>query len=57
MMTLWWANKLKSKDELHVGQQLRIPSVNGLVVTVDRDRHAGVARGEVRAWPRRGSSS
>ncbi len=34
MMTLWWANKLKAKDELHVGQQLRIPSVNGLVVTV-----------------------
>jgi murein DD-endopeptidase MepM/ murein hydrolase activator NlpD len=34
MMTLWWANKLESKDELHVGQVLRIPPVNGLVVTV-----------------------
>ena len=34
MMTLWWANKLKAKDELHIGQQLRVPSVNGLVVTV-----------------------
>jgi murein DD-endopeptidase MepM/ murein hydrolase activator NlpD len=34
MMTLWWANKLESKDALHVGQILRIPSVNGLVVTV-----------------------
>ena len=34
MMTLWWANKLKSKDELHVGQVLRIPPVSGLVVTV-----------------------
>ena len=34
MMTLWWANKLKSKDELHVGQTLRIPPVSGLVVTV-----------------------
>ena len=33
MMTLWWANKLKSKDALHVGQTLRIPPVNGLVVT------------------------
>jgi murein DD-endopeptidase MepM/ murein hydrolase activator NlpD len=34
MMTLWWANKLKSKDELHIGQTLRIPPVSGLVVTV-----------------------
>jgi murein DD-endopeptidase MepM/ murein hydrolase activator NlpD len=34
MMTLWWANKLKSKDQLHVGQVLRIPPVSGLVVTV-----------------------
>jgi murein DD-endopeptidase MepM/ murein hydrolase activator NlpD len=34
MMTLWWANKLPSKDQLHVGQVLRIPPVSGLVVTV-----------------------
>ena len=34
MMTVWWANKLKSKDELHVGQKLVIPPANGLVVTV-----------------------
>lgn len=36
MMTLWWANKSKldSKDDLHQGQVLRIPSVNGLVVEV-----------------------
>ena len=34
MMTLWWANKLKAKDDLHIGQQLRVPTVNGLVVTV-----------------------
>jgi murein DD-endopeptidase MepM/ murein hydrolase activator NlpD len=34
MRTLWWANKLKSKDDLHVGQNLRIPPVSGLVVTV-----------------------
>jgi murein DD-endopeptidase MepM/ murein hydrolase activator NlpD len=34
MMTLWWANKLESKDELRVGQVLRIPPVSGLVVTV-----------------------
>jgi murein DD-endopeptidase MepM/ murein hydrolase activator NlpD len=34
MMTLWWANKLKSKDDLHIGQMLRIPPVSGLVITV-----------------------
>jgi murein DD-endopeptidase MepM/ murein hydrolase activator NlpD len=34
MMTVWWANKLTSKDALHVGQKLVIPPVNGLVVTV-----------------------
>jgi murein DD-endopeptidase MepM/ murein hydrolase activator NlpD len=34
MMTLWWANKLSSKDELHVGQTLVIPPVSGLVLTV-----------------------
>ena len=34
MMTLWWANKLKSKDDLHIGQILTIPPVTGLVVTV-----------------------
>ncbi len=34
MMTLWWANKLDNKDDLHVGQALRIPPVSGLVVTV-----------------------
>ena len=34
MMTLWWANKLESKDDLHIGQVLRIPPVSGLVYTV-----------------------
>ena len=34
MMTVWWANDLKSKDALHVGQELSIPPVTGLVVTV-----------------------
>ena len=34
MMTIWWANSLKSKDDLHVGQVLTIPPVTGLVVTV-----------------------
>jgi murein DD-endopeptidase MepM/ murein hydrolase activator NlpD len=34
MMTLWWANNLKSKDDLHLGQTLTIPPVSGLVLTV-----------------------
>jgi murein DD-endopeptidase MepM/ murein hydrolase activator NlpD len=34
MMTLWWANEIKSKDDLHIGQVLRIPPVSGLVITV-----------------------
>jgi murein DD-endopeptidase MepM/ murein hydrolase activator NlpD len=37
MMTLWWANKLESKDSLHIGQVLRIPPVSGLVYTVNAD--------------------
>jgi murein DD-endopeptidase MepM/ murein hydrolase activator NlpD len=34
MMSLWWANDLKSKDDLHIGQVLDIPPVTGLIVTV-----------------------
>ncbi len=34
MMTVWWANKLTSKDELKSGRELIIPPVSGLVVTV-----------------------
>ena len=34
MMTVWWANKLETKDSLKVGQTLIIPPVNGLIVTV-----------------------
>jgi murein DD-endopeptidase MepM/ murein hydrolase activator NlpD len=34
MMTVWWANKLTAKDELHIGQTLVIPPVDGLIVTV-----------------------
>jgi len=34
MMTLWWANHLTSKDQLHQGEILVIPPVNGLVITV-----------------------
>jgi murein DD-endopeptidase MepM/ murein hydrolase activator NlpD len=34
MMTLWWANKITSKDALHVGQDLIIPPVTGLIYTV-----------------------
>lgn len=34
MMTLWWANNLKSKDDLHLGQTLTVPPVSGVVLTV-----------------------
>jgi murein DD-endopeptidase MepM/ murein hydrolase activator NlpD len=34
MMTIWWANHLSHKDDLHIGQTLTIPPVNGVVVTV-----------------------
>jgi murein DD-endopeptidase MepM/ murein hydrolase activator NlpD len=34
MMTLWWANSLTAKDELHIGQKLTIPPVDGLVIVV-----------------------
>ncbi|HEY7940608.1 MAG TPA: M23 family metallopeptidase [Candidatus Limnocylindrales bacterium] len=33
MMTIWWANTLTSKDQLHVGQVLRIPLVDGVLYT------------------------
>jgi murein DD-endopeptidase MepM/ murein hydrolase activator NlpD len=47
MMTIWWANKLTSKDDLKVGQVLVIPPVNGLVVTVKSgDTLASVAAAE-----------
>jgi murein DD-endopeptidase MepM/ murein hydrolase activator NlpD len=34
MMTLWWANEITSKTDLHIGQTLVIPPVTGTVVTV-----------------------
>ena len=36
MMTLWWANKsaMKTKTDLHVGQLIKVPPANGLVITV-----------------------
>jgi murein DD-endopeptidase MepM/ murein hydrolase activator NlpD len=44
MMTVWWANDLKSKDDLKVGQVLRIPPVTGLIVKVTaQDTLEGVA--------------
>jgi murein DD-endopeptidase MepM/ murein hydrolase activator NlpD len=33
-MTLWWANDLKAKNKLVVGQRLLIPPVSGLVIEV-----------------------
>jgi murein DD-endopeptidase MepM/ murein hydrolase activator NlpD len=44
-MTLWWANKLKAKNALVRGQELRIPPVSGLVVEVKpTDTLASLAR-------------
>ena len=34
MMSIWWANDLKSKHDLTIGQRLLIPPVTGLVVTI-----------------------
>jgi murein DD-endopeptidase MepM/ murein hydrolase activator NlpD len=34
MMTVWWANHLTSKNDLHIGQTLLIPPVSGVVVKV-----------------------
>ena len=34
MMSIWWANDLKSKKALHIGQRLLIPPVSGLVIKV-----------------------
>jgi murein DD-endopeptidase MepM/ murein hydrolase activator NlpD len=34
MMTIWWANDLKSKTDIHQGEVLRIPPVTGLIVKV-----------------------
>ena len=33
-MSVWWANNLKSKTDIHLGQVLRIPPVTGLIVKV-----------------------
>ena len=33
-LTVWWANHMTSKDSLKVGENLVIPPVNGLVITV-----------------------
>ncbi len=34
MMSVWWANRLSSKDQLHVGQRLLIPPTEGVLYTV-----------------------
>ncbi len=34
MMTIWWANHLTNKDTLRIGETLKIPPVNGVVITV-----------------------
>ena len=43
-MTIWWAKTLTSKDQLHVGQVLRIPLVDGVLYTAkEGDTVAAVA--------------
>ncbi|MEK6719867.1 MAG: M23 family metallopeptidase [Chloroflexota bacterium] len=45
MMTVWWANKLSSKNDLKVGQVLVVPPVTGLVATVkEGDTLEGLAK-------------
>ena len=45
MMTIWWANQLTSKDELHVGQKLYIPPVDGVLYKVQEgDTVLSIAR-------------
>jgi murein DD-endopeptidase MepM/ murein hydrolase activator NlpD len=45
MMTLWWANKLSGKDDLHLGQELIIPPADGILYTVkDGDTLESLAR-------------
>lgn len=34
MMTIWWANRLSSKDDLTIGKTLLIPPVSGVVIKV-----------------------
>jgi murein DD-endopeptidase MepM/ murein hydrolase activator NlpD len=44
MSTLWWANKLTSKDDLKVGHELIIPPVTGILWTVkEGDTLASIA--------------
>ena len=45
MMTIWWANKLASKDALQIGQKLQIPPVDGVLYTVQAgDTITSIAR-------------
>ncbi|MDQ3871335.1 MAG: M23 family metallopeptidase, partial [Chloroflexota bacterium] len=44
-MTLWWANRLKGKDELSIGQKILIPPADGILYTVkEGDTLASVGR-------------
>jgi murein DD-endopeptidase MepM/ murein hydrolase activator NlpD len=45
MMTVWWANRLTSKDALKIGQKLLIPPVDGVLYKVrEGDTLASVAK-------------
>ena len=56
-MTLWWANHLKSKDDLKVGQKLVIPPVDGTVHVVKAGETLAEHRRRGERRPRPTSSS
>ncbi|MGZ6299642.1 MAG: LysM peptidoglycan-binding domain-containing protein, partial [Candidatus Limnocylindria bacterium] len=51
MMTIWWANTLTSKDQLHVGQVLRIPLVDGVLYTAKEGDTVAVVAARFHADP------
>ena len=62
MMSVAWANNLKSKKDIKAGQVLRIPPVTGLIVTVSpTDTLDGSQRSTPSiartSWPRTASTT
>ena len=51
MMTIWWANTLTSKDQLHIGQVLRIPLVDGVLYTAQEGDTVAVVASRFHADP------
>ena len=51
MMTIWWANKLTAKDQLHVGQKLLIPPVDGVLYTAQEGDTVALVAAKYHASP------